>query len=28
MVSGWLVLLYLRLERTSRAVSIKGSVAL
>jgi putative heme transporter len=28
MVSGWLVLLYLRLERPTRAVSIKGSVAL
>jgi putative heme transporter len=28
MVAGWLVLLYLRLERPARAVSIKGSVAL
>lgn len=28
MVAGWLVLLYLRLERPTRAVSIKGSVAL
>ncbi len=28
MVSGWLVLLYLRLERPSRAVSVKGIVAL
>lgn len=28
MVAGWIVLLYLRLERPARAVSIKGSVAL
>jgi hypothetical protein len=28
MVAGWLVLLYLRLERPARAVSIKGTVAL
>jgi putative heme transporter len=28
MVAGWLVLLYLRLERSARAASIKGSVAL
>jgi uncharacterized protein (TIRG00374 family) len=28
MVAGWLVLLYLRLERPSRAISITGSVAL
>jgi uncharacterized membrane protein YbhN (UPF0104 family) len=28
MVAGWLVLLYLRLERPARAVSMKGSVAL
>jgi hypothetical protein len=28
MVAGWLVLLYLRLERPARAASLKGSVAL
>jgi hypothetical protein len=27
-VAGWLVLLYLRLERPARAMSLKGSVAL
>jgi len=28
MVAGWLVLLYLRLERPTQVVTVKGSVAI